>query len=100
MQGQHLREREARWNQRAHLWAIAGAALGCISHEPLPADSRFWAVADLLITSYTGPTRGGGIGHYGLFSANLRRSLADQPLESLVDKQSLLTTSVLQFCYR
>jgi len=67
---------------------IAGAALDVFAHEPLPADSPLWSVENLLITPHTaGLTEKLWQRHYELFSDNLRRYLARQPLRFVVDKQ-------------
>ncbi|MGC1452201.1 MAG: D-2-hydroxyacid dehydrogenase [Candidatus Sulfotelmatobacter sp.] len=67
---------------------IAGAALDVFEHEPLPADSPLWGVENLLITPHTaGLTEKLWHRHYELFSENLRRYLAGQPLQFVVDKR-------------
>ena len=67
---------------------IAGAALDVFEREPLPADSPLWGVENLLITPHTaGLTDKLWDRHYKLFSDNLRRYLAGQPLRFVVDKQ-------------
>lgn len=67
---------------------IAGAALDVFEREPLPADSPLWSVQNLLITPHTaGLTEKLWHRHYELFSDNLRRYLAGQPLRFAVDKQ-------------
>src|SRR6266567_583929 len=66
---------------------IAGAALDVFEREPLPADSPLWSVENLLITPHTaGLTEKLWHRHYELFSDNLRRYLARQPLRFVVDK--------------
>jgi phosphoglycerate dehydrogenase-like enzyme len=66
---------------------IAGAALDVFEHEPLPPDSPLWELDNLLITPHTaGLTEKLWDRHYALFSENLRRYLAHQPLEYVVDK--------------
>ena len=66
---------------------IAGAALDVFEQEPLPPDSLLWGLDNLLITPHTaGLTEKLWHRHYGLFSDNLRRYLAHQPLRSMVDK--------------
>ena len=68
---------------------IGGAALDVFDQEPLPPDSPLWDLENLLTTPHTG-----GISekmwerHYVLFSENVRRYLADEPLLGLVDKRS------------
>ena len=67
---------------------IAGAALDVFESEPLPADSPLWTADNLLITPHTaGLTDKLWHRHYDLFSDNLRRYLARQPLRFVVDKQ-------------
>ncbi|HKW19151.1 MAG TPA: D-2-hydroxyacid dehydrogenase [Terriglobales bacterium] len=67
---------------------IGGAALDVFEKEPLPSDSPFWALENVLITPHTA-----GISdkmwerHYALFSENLRRYLSGRPLLGLVNKQ-------------
>jgi D-2-hydroxyacid dehydrogenase (NADP+) len=74
---------EALRNQR-----IAGAALDVFEHEPLPAESPLWDLENLLITPHTaGLTEKLWERHYRLFTENLRRYLAGQPLLGMVDKQ-------------
>jgi len=66
---------------------IAGAALDVFEREPLPAESPLWSVENLLITPHTaGLTEKLWHRHYGLFSDNLRRYLARDPLLFVVDK--------------
>lgn len=67
--------------------AIAGAALDVFEREPLPPDSPLWDLENLLITPHTaGLTEKLWDRHYALFSDNLRRYLATQPLKFVVDK--------------
>jgi D-2-hydroxyacid dehydrogenase (NADP+) len=67
---------------------IAGAALDVFEREPLPTDSPLWSVENLLITPHTaGLTEKLWHRHYELFSDNMRRYLARQPLRFVVDKQ-------------
>ena len=66
---------------------IAGAALDVFDREPLPPDSPLWTVPNLLITPHTaGLTEKLWHRHHDLFSDNLRRYLAQQPLQFVVDK--------------
>lgn len=66
---------------------IAGAALDVFEREPLPPDSPLWSAENLLITPHTaGLTDKLWHRHYELFSDNLRRYLAGQPLRFVVDK--------------
>ena len=67
---------------------IAGAALDVFEHEPLPADSPLWDLDNLLITPHTaGLTEKLWSRHYEHFSSNLRRYLANEPLQYTVDKR-------------
>ncbi len=66
---------------------IAGAALDVFEQEPLPAESPLWELDNLLITPHTaGLTEKLWQRHYALFSENLRRYLAGEPLLFIVDK--------------
>lgn len=66
---------------------IAGAALDVFEQEPLPKDSPLWELDNLLITPHTaGLTEKLWQRHYALFSENLRRYLAGEPLLFIVDK--------------
>lgn len=66
---------------------IAGAALDVFKQEPLPADSPFWQLPNVIISPHvTGLTP-----HYQeramlIFEANLKRYLAGEQLYNLVDK--------------
>ncbi len=66
---------------------IAGAGLDAHAVEPLPADSPFWSMSNVIVTPHIGatsfatPERGNEI-----FLENLRRFLAGQPLVNVVDK--------------
>lgn len=67
---------------------IGGAALDVFETEPLRPDSPLWDLDNLLITPHTaGMTTNLWERHYTLFSENLRRYLAGQPLLALVDKK-------------
>jgi phosphoglycerate dehydrogenase-like enzyme len=69
--------------------AIAGAALDVFEHEPLNATSPLWDLPNVLITPHTSGFR---VDHWdaatALFSENLRRFDAGQPLLNVVDKQA------------
>jgi len=66
---------------------IAGAALDVFSEEPLPADSPYWRMENVLITPHTAAVTEKLWGrHYQLIAENLRRYLAHAPLLSVVDK--------------
>ncbi|HEX2910414.1 MAG TPA: D-2-hydroxyacid dehydrogenase [Chloroflexia bacterium] len=67
---------------------IAGAALDVFVQEPLPPESPFWEMENVLIT----PHSSGNFEHYltracELFAANLERYFDGKPLINLVDKK-------------
>jgi len=67
---------------------IGGAALDVFPKEPLAPDSPLWDLRNLLITPHTAAlTDKLWERHYALFSENLRRYLAGQPLLVMVDKR-------------
>jgi len=67
---------------------IAGAAIDVAVEEPLAPGSPLWNIETLLITPHTaGLTEKLWQRHYALFSENLRRYLAREPLPFVVDKQ-------------
>jgi len=66
---------------------IGGAALDVFTKEPLPPDSPLWDLDNLLITPHTaGLTEKIWERQYALYTENLRRFFAGQPLLGLVDK--------------
>jgi len=69
--------------------SIGGAALDVFDREPLPADSPYWTLQNVLITPHSAAlTERLWERHYALFSANLKRFLAGQPLVGVVDKSA------------
>jgi phosphoglycerate dehydrogenase-like enzyme len=65
---------------------ITGAALDVTDPEPLPAESDLWTLENVLLT----PHISGGTPRYmeraaGVFTENLRRYLAGEPLRNVVD---------------
>ena len=66
---------------------IGGAALDVFEDEPLPPDSPFWTLPNVLITPHTSGFRSD---HWdaatALFADNLRRYEAGEPLVNVVDK--------------
>ena len=67
---------------------IGGAALDVFVEEPLPADSPFWPLDNLLITPHTAAvTDKLWDRHYHLIVENLTRFLEGRPLLYEVDKQ-------------
>ena len=66
---------------------IAGAALDVFNEEPLPANSPFWSLDNILITPHTAAvTDRLWERHYRLIVDNMKRFLAGQPLMNQVDK--------------
>jgi phosphoglycerate dehydrogenase-like enzyme len=67
---------------------IAGAALDVFEEEPLPADSEFWSLDNVLITPHTAAvTEKLWDRHCELIVENLRRFLDGRPLLNQVDKK-------------
>ncbi|HWY22089.1 MAG TPA: D-2-hydroxyacid dehydrogenase [Candidatus Acidoferrum sp.] len=86
--GRGLQVDEAALGDALRSHRIAGAALDVFEQEPLPPESPLWALENLLITPHTaGLTEKLWHRHYTLFSENLRRYLAREPLLFTVDKQ-------------
>jgi phosphoglycerate dehydrogenase-like enzyme len=66
---------------------IAGAALDVFNQEPLPPDSPFWELENVLITPHTAAvTEKQWERHYALLAENLRRFLSGRTLLNIVDK--------------
>lgn len=67
---------------------IAGAALDVFTEEPLPPNSAFWSLENVLITPHTAAvTERLWERHYRLISENLTRFLQGKPLLNLIDKR-------------
>jgi phosphoglycerate dehydrogenase-like enzyme len=67
---------------------IAGAALDVFEEEPLSRRSPMWKMPQVLITPHTAfLTENVWHRHYEVFTANLKRYIAGQPLEGVVDKK-------------
>ena len=68
---------------------LAGAALDVFAEEPLPATSPLWDLPEVIVTPHTS-----GLGPLlweramAQFTANLRRFVAGEPLENVVDKRA------------
>jgi D-2-hydroxyacid dehydrogenase (NADP+) len=65
---------------------LAGAGLDVTDPEPLPPDSPLWDLENVIITSHTS----GGTPKYwdrafGILHENIRRYIADEPLQNSVD---------------
>jgi phosphoglycerate dehydrogenase-like enzyme len=67
---------------------IAGAALDVFVEEPLPPESPFWSLENVLITPHTAAvTENLWERHYDLIVENMNRFLAGKPLLNEVDKK-------------
>jgi D-3-phosphoglycerate dehydrogenase len=67
---------------------LGGAGVDVTDPEPLPPESRLWALPNVIITPHVGgqaETRIDDMTNF--FCANLRRYLAGEPLVNLVDKR-------------
>ncbi len=74
-----LRALEEKW--------IAGAGLDVFSTEPLPVDSRFWELPNVIISPHiAGVMEDYFVRATGLFCENLRRYVSGERLINLVDK--------------
>ena len=68
---------------------LAGAALDVFAEEPLPRTSPLWEMPEVIVTPHTS-----GLGPryweraMEQFAANLRRFVAGEPLENVVDKRA------------
>jgi len=66
---------------------IAGAALDVFDQEPLPPESPFWDLPNVLVTPHSAAlTEHLWERHYAVVSKNLRRFVEGLPLEHVVDK--------------
>jgi len=67
---------------------IAGAALDAFARQPLPEDSELWDLPNVIITPrIAGITSQKWPALLPIFSENLRRFIAGEPLQNLVDKE-------------
>ncbi|CAM3598741.1 D-2-hydroxyacid dehydrogenase [Occultella aeris] len=66
---------------------IAGAGLDAHGTEPLPPESPFWDLPNVVVTPHNGATTGATAARGGeIFLANLERFLDGAPLANIVDK--------------
>ncbi|MYE13565.1 MAG: D-2-hydroxyacid dehydrogenase [Gammaproteobacteria bacterium] len=66
---------------------IAGAALDVAPREPLPADSRLWALPNVVMTPHTaGASQFRAARNLDRFVDNLARFRAGEPLEGVINK--------------
>lgn len=63
---------------------LAGAALDVFATEPLPADSPLWSLPNVLVSPHAAGGRPQEAGR--LIAENLRRLLAGEPLQNLVER--------------
>ncbi|MEX2536052.1 MAG: D-2-hydroxyacid dehydrogenase [Trueperaceae bacterium] len=67
---------------------IAGAGLDVFEEEPLPVDSRLWAMENVIVTShYSGSTPHYDERAFEILLDNLERYQAGEPLRNVVDKR-------------
>jgi phosphoglycerate dehydrogenase-like enzyme len=79
---------EAALANALHAGRLAGAALDVFAHEPLPPASPLWSAPGCLLTPHVAAAVPDTWQRQtDLVAAHLRRFLAGQPLEPLVDKQ-------------
>lgn len=68
---------------------IAGAGLDAHAVEPLPTDSPFWRMPNVIVTPHIGSISAGTVERgIDIFLENLRRFVAGRPLVNLVDKEA------------
>jgi phosphoglycerate dehydrogenase-like enzyme len=69
---------------------LRGAALDVFEEEPLPPDSPFWDLPNVLVSPHSASTVAAENERIvALFCENLRRYLADEPLLNVLDKELL-----------
>lgn len=69
-------------------YRLAGAALDVFTEEPLPRRSPLWKLPQVLITPHTAfLTEKVWERHYAVFTSNLKRYLAGEPLQDTIDKR-------------
>ena len=69
---------------------IAGAGLDVFEKEPLPPEDEMWDLDNVIFTPHiSGVSKSGNAPrHFQLFSENLRRFAAGEPLLNVVDKKA------------
>jgi phosphoglycerate dehydrogenase-like enzyme len=68
---------------------LAGAGLDTFAEEPLPEDSPFWRLDNVVITPHASAnTPNLEVGRRKIFKENLRRYLANEPFIRVVDKKA------------
>ena len=72
---------------------ISGAGLDVFAQEPLPTDSPLWDMRNVMITAhYAGATPRYADRVTGIFTENLRRYQAGEPLMNVIDKERTLSS--------
>ncbi len=73
---------------------ISGAGLDVFAQEPLPTDSPLWDMRNVMITAhYAGATPRYADRVTGIFTENLRRYQAGEPLMNVIDKERTYLSS-------
>lgn len=68
---------------------IAGAGLDVFDSEPLPPESPFWSMENVILTPHiSGFTPNYDLRAADIFEENLRRYVANQPLLNVVDRST------------
>ena len=68
---------------------LGGAGIDAFSVEPLPQDSRFWDLPNVIISPHSSAhTPEMTVGRRRIFAENLRRYLANEPFLYVVDKKA------------
>ncbi|WUJ71024.1 D-2-hydroxyacid dehydrogenase [Kribbella soli] len=66
---------------------IAGAGLDAHGVEPLPSESPFWSLPNVIVTPHNGATSDGNLRRSReIVAENIRRFVAGEPLHNVVDK--------------
>ncbi|HEY3556054.1 MAG TPA: D-2-hydroxyacid dehydrogenase [Kribbella sp.] len=66
---------------------IAGAGLDAHGVEPLPPDSPFWSLPNVIVTPHNGATSDGTLRRSAeIVAGNIRRFVTGEPLHNVVDK--------------
>lgn len=66
---------------------IAGAGLDAHGVEPLPPESPFWSLPNVIVTPHNGATSDGNLRRSReIVAENIRRFVAGEPLHNVVDK--------------
>lgn len=66
---------------------IAGAGLDAHGVEPLPPDSPFWSLPNVIVTPHNGATSDGTLRRsQEIVAGNIRRFVTGEPLHNVVDK--------------